>query len=179
MAKKAASKKKGGRPSVCSNAKAGRILAAVERGATRKAACEAEGVSVETFRRWRLRAEANKELYARACGSAVEVYEDEYRECVCLLMSFVRDCELETETRMRAVERVARMLQYLLAVNDKEKYGKSQRVELTGKDGEKLETKQTLDMEAVQHVARLKLQMERMQREEEAERVGEHEQDQD
>lgn len=177
MARKAASKKKGGRPSVCSNAKAGRILAAVERGQTRKAACEAEGISTDAFRRWRLRAEANKELYARACSSAVEVYEDEYRECVCLLMGFARDCELEPETRMRAVERVARMLQYLLAVNDKEKYGKSQRVELTGKDGEKLEAKQPIDMEAVKQVALLQAQMEQKLREEERDGSAENDAD--
>lgn len=168
MTRKATSKKKEGRPSVCSNAKAGRILAAIERGQTRKAACEAEGISPDTFRRWRLRAEENKELYARACSYAVEVYEDEYRECVCLLLSFARNCELEEETRMRAVERVARMLQYLLAVNDKEKYGKSQRVELTGKDGEKLETKAEFSPALLEEVARMQAKMERKVEEESA-----------
>ena len=149
-----------GRPVKCSAEKIARILAAIANGATKETACEKEGISRETLRRWRKKAAGNEQLYARAEEGAVEVYEDEYREVICTLIRFVRDSNLNEETRMRAAERVARMLQFLLAVNNKEKYGKSQRVELTGKDGEKLEAKADFSPALLAEVAKLQSQME-------------------
>lgn len=161
MAKKA---KKTGRPAACSAARAGKILAAIESGQTQEAACKAANISVSTWRRWRRKSEENDKLFARAQEAALEVYEGEYRECTLLLLSFARNEDFDAETRMRAVERVARMLQFLLAANDKAKYGKSQRVELTGKDGKELEVQRDVDMEALRQVAMWKAEFEKQER---------------
>ena len=152
---------KKGRPAVCSAARAGKILAAIEEGQTQEAACKAANVSVSTWRRWRRKSEENGELFTRAQEAAVEVYEGEYRECTLLLLSFERNEDFDAETRMRAVERAARMLQFMLAANDKARYGKSQRVELTGKDGKDFEVKRDVDMEALKQVALWKAEFER------------------
>jgi hypothetical protein len=161
-----------------SKALAERLCAEVASGVPLTRACQAEGVKINTVFDWLQRTPELRGMYARACETRLQVLEERVLE-LCHIGHEAALDEMTGRDRLTAIKLEIDTLKWMLSKLMRCKYGEKSTVEITGKDGAKLETKQTLDMEAVQHVARLKLQMERMQREEEAEREEEHEQERD
>lgn len=155
-----------------SRALAERLCAVVAGGVPLTRACDAEGVKISTVFDWLQRVPELRGMYARACETRLQVLEERVLE-LCVLGHEAALDELTGKDRLAAIKLEIDTLKWMLSKLMRCKYGERQVVELMGKDSEKLEPKPAIDMEAVEHVARLKLQMERMQREEEAEREGE------
>lgn len=106
-------KKKTGRPSLYSLAKAERICAAVANGEPVCEACKSEGISVHALSRWRQKNEAFRAAFACARECSMQVFEFKLEEYIKLDDSFAKNEGLEPETRMRAAERAFSKIKHL------------------------------------------------------------------
>lgn len=149
-----------------SKALAERLCSEVASGVPLTKACAKEGVGIAAVFRWLNREERLREMYARACETRLMVLEERVLELCGLGHEAALD-EYTAKDRLVAIKLEIDTLKWLLGKLMRCKYGEKQVVELTGRGSEKTEPKQDVDMEVVKQVARLKLQMERMQREEE------------
>lgn len=148
-----------------SKALAARLCEAVANGVPLTRACKDEGVKISTVFDWLQRETALRGMYARACETRLQVLEERVLE-LCHMGHEAALDEMTGRDRLTAIKLEIDTLKWMLGKLMRCKYGEKQVVELTGKDGEKLEAKQPIDMEAVKQVALLQAQMEQKLREE-------------
>lgn len=143
-----------------SNALAERLCTEVARGVPLTRACAAEGVKINTVFDWLQRTEELRGMYARACETRLQVLEERVLE-LCVLGHEAALDELTGKDRLTAIKLEIDTLKWMLSKLMRRKYGEKQVVELTGKDGEKLEPVASVDMEALKQVAAWKAEFER------------------
>lgn len=148
-----------------SKALAVRLCDEVASGVPLTRACQAEGVRVDVVFKWLQRTDELRQVYARACETRLQVLEERVLE-LCHMGHEAALDEMTGRDRLTAIKLEIDTLKWMLGKLMRCKYGEKQVVELTGKDGEKLEAKQPIDMEAVKQVALLQAQMEQKLREE-------------
>lgn len=167
MTRKAAIKKKKGESKGVrlSKALAARLCAAVAKASSLTKACEKEKIAYDTARRWLER--EHKAMYAHACEERLNTLEEKFFE-LCERAHEVACDELTGRERLQAVKLEIDTWKWYLSKLKRAKFGEKQTVELTGKDGEKLETKAEFSPALLEELARMQAKMERKVEEESA-----------
>lgn len=146
-----------GRP--LSKALAERLCKSVANGEPLTVACQREGVEVSVAFRWLERVEELRQMYARACEMRLNVLEEKLF-VLCNKAHEVACDELSGRERLQAVKLEIDTLKWYLSKLRRAKFGEKQVVEVTGKDGEKLEAKADFSPALLAEVAKLQSQME-------------------
>ena len=160
----AVSKKKGESKGVrLSKALALRLCAAVAKASSLPKACEKEKISYDTARKWLER--DHKTMYAHACEERLNTLEEKFFE-LCEKAHEVACDELTGRERLQAVKLEIDTWKWYLSKLRRAKFGEKQVVEVTGKDGEKLETKADISPALLAEIAKMQAKMESKVKEE-------------
>ena len=148
-----------------SKALAERLCSCVANGEPLPEACQREGVLTSTVFRWMERSEELGKMYARACEIRLNVLEEKLF-VLCNKAHEVACDELSGRERLQAVKLEIDTLKWYLSKLRRAKFGEKQVVEVTGKDGEKLETKADISPALLAEIAKMQAKMESKVKEE-------------
>lgn len=142
-----------------SKALAERLCKCVANGEPLTVACQREGVEVSVAFRWMERVEELRQMYARACEMRLNVLEEKLF-VLCNKAHEVACDELSGRERLQAVKLEIDTLKWYLSKLRRAKFGEKQVVEVTGKDGEKLEAKADFSPALLAEIAKMQANME-------------------